>query len=266
MLKTVRVLAENGPVRVELARSEGRLVVVKRLFGFHPELERRLVREAEVVRKLDHPNILPLLEARDGALIYPYVPGVSLATALEAGRLTAPRAICVARGILQALAYAHRRGIIHNDVKPGNVILRGERVLLFDFGFAKDVGLAAITESQTALGTPSYMAPEQFAGQRSDPRSDLYAVGALSYHALAGQPPYGRDVLRVLLGDRTVPLAPLPKDASAAWPWLSQALAWEVSDRFADAKAMLRALPTGVPTNGASVSANVPGARQRTPA
>lgn len=243
MLKTVRVLAENGPVRVELARAHDRLVVVKRLFGFHPELERRLVREAEVVRKLDHPNILPILDARDGALVYPYVPGVSLARALDDGPLSPLRALRIARDLLAALAYAHGLGIIHNDVKPGNVVLRGERVMLLDFGFAKDVGLAAITESQTALGTPSYMAPEQFAGQRSDPRSDLYGVGAVVYHALTGAPPFGRDVLRVLVGDRSIPLRPLPPGSEAIQPWLQRALALDPAERYASAAVMRASLP-----------------------
>jgi serine/threonine protein kinase len=243
MIKTVRVLSENGPVRVELARSHGRLVVVKRLAGFHPLLERRLAREAEVVRKLDHPNILPLLEARDGALVYPYVPGVDLATALASGPLKPARALRIAADLLRALAYAHALGIIHNDVKPGNVMLRGERTLLHDFGFAKDVGLTAITSTSTALGTPSYMAPEQFTGERSDPRSDLYGIGAVVYHALSGRPPYGRDVLRVLVGDREVPLAPLPERAGRASVWVRRALAPAPEQRFASAEAMLAALP-----------------------
>ena len=243
MLKTVRVLAENGPVRVELARTRDRLVVSKRLFGFHPEMERRLAREAEVVRKLDHPNVLPILDVKDGALIYPYVPGVSLATALCQGPLPAERALQIAARLLDALDYAHGLGIIHNDVKPGNVILRGEEVLLLDFGFAKDVGLAAITESQMALGTPSYMAPEQFAGHRSDPRSDLYGVAALLYHAVTGSPPYGNDVIRVLVGDRSVPLAPLDGSLAPIEAWLRRALAPEPDDRFTNAQAMREAMP-----------------------
>lgn len=247
MLKTVRVLAENGPVRVELARTDGRLVVVKRLAGFHPTLERRLAREAEVVRKLDHPNILPLLAARDGALVYPYVPGIDLGEALRRGPLTPERALRVARDLLGALAYAHGLGIVHNDVKPANLMVRGERTLLLDFGFAKDLGLDAITAASTALGTPNYMAPEQFAGERSDPRSDLYGVGAVLYHALAGAPPYGRDVLRVLVGERAVPLAPLPGHATFAWPFVRRALDPEPDGRWPDAAAMLDALPTARP-------------------
>lgn len=244
MLKTVRVLSENGPVRVELARTEDRLVIVKRLAGFHPLLERRLEREAEVVRKLDHPNIVPLLSARDGALVYPYVPGIDLGAALARGPLSTARALRVAADLLAALAYAHGRGIIHNDVKPGNLIVRGERTLLLDFGFAKDVGLTAITSASTALGTPNYMAPEQFEGERSDPRSDLYGVGAVIYHALSGHPPYGRDVLRVLIGDRAVSLEPLPPSAACAWSWVRRALHPDPNRRWASAEEMLAELPT----------------------
>ncbi|MEX2501599.1 MAG: serine/threonine-protein kinase [Trueperaceae bacterium] len=238
MFSTVRVLAANGPIRVELARKGRRLVVVKRLQGFHPELERRLTREAEVVRKLDHDGILPLLEVRDGVLVYPYLPGVDLDVALEAGPLPLPRVAAVARHVLEALAYAHRLGIVHHDVKPGNVRLRGERAVLLDFGFAKDVALASITASRQALGTPNYMAPEQFSGQRDDPRSDLYGVAASCYHALSGRPPYGRDVLRVLLGDLAPTLEPLPQGCAALEAWILRGLALDPCDRPPDADAM----------------------------
>ena len=244
MLKTVRVLAANGPVRVELARTEDRLVVVKRMSGFNPSLERRLAREGEVAKKLDHPGILRLLSVRDGILVYPYLPGVNLADEFARGPLPVGRTMCIARDALSALAYAHGLGIIHHDVKPGNLMVRGERTLLMDFGFAKDVGLTAITATQTAMGTPNYMAPEQFAGIRDDPRSDLYGVGAVVFHALVGAPPYGRDVLRVLVGERDVPLQPLPRGADGLAPWLRRALALDPEARFTNADEMLVALPS----------------------
>lgn len=249
MLKTVRVLAENGPVRVELARAADRLVVVKRLSGFHPTLERRLEREARVVGRLDHPGILPLLSARDGVLVYPYLPGANLADVLARGPLPPARAVRIARDALAALAYAHRLGIIHHDVKPGNLVVRGERTVLIDFGFAKDLALSAITASETALGTPNYMAPEQFAGVRDDPRSDLYGLGAAVFHAVRGEPPYGGDVIRVLLGEADVPLQPLPPEAAALGPWIRRALEPDPERRFQEAASMLAALPE--PTAGA---------------
>lgn len=245
MLRTVRVLAENGPVRVEIARlggPAGRLVVVKRLVGFHPTLERRLAREAEVVTKLDHPGILPLVETRDGALVYPYVPGPSLAALVQGGPLPAPRVVRFADALLAALADAHRHGVVHHDVKPDNVLVRGDRPILTDFGFAKDLGLAAITGADTALGTPHYMAPEQFDGARGDPRSDLYALTATLYHALVGTPPWGAEALRVAAGGADLPLAAPPGAGAALAPWLRRGLARDPGARFPDADAMRVAL------------------------
>ena len=241
MLTTVRVLAEQGPIKVELARWRDRLVVVKRLQGSHPVLGERLQREAEVVGKLQHDNIVPLLGAEDGALVYAYCPGVSLAEALDRGALPLPRSLKIARDLLEALSYAHGRGVIHLDVKPGNILIKGERAMLTDFGFAKDLALTAITSQEMALGTPNYMAPEQFRGVRTDRRSDLYAAAAVMYHMLTGAPPYGRQVLRFLAGDDRVPLEPLPDDASALEAVVLRGLRREPDERFESAEAMLEA-------------------------
>ena len=242
MLTTVRVLAEQGPIKVELARWDDRLVVVKRLQGSHPVLGERLRREAEVVAKLQHANIVPLLGAEDGALVYAYCPGVSLAEALARGPLPLQRSLKIARDVLEALAYAHGEGIIHLDVKPGNILIKGERALLTDFGFAKDLALTAITGPQMALGTPNYMAPEQFQGVRTDVRSDLYATAAVLYHMLTGAPPYGRQVLRFLAGDDRVPLEPLPDRARELEDLVRRGLRREPEGRFPDARSMLEAL------------------------
>ncbi|MFO8148834.1 MAG: serine/threonine-protein kinase [Trueperaceae bacterium] len=242
MLETVRVLSQRGLVRVELARWHDRLVVVKRLVGVSAEVARRLEREADVVRKLDHPNIVPLLAAFDGNLVYGYVAGSDLASVLAGGALPPVRAVRVVADLLQALDHAHLQGVVHCDVKPGNVLLKGEHALLTDFGFAKDLALTAITGDQELLGTPNYMAPEQFQGVRTDHRSDIYGVGAVLYHALTGEPPYGSQVLRWLVGDDRVPRAPLPAAAQALAPVVDRALAREPEARFPHADAMLVAL------------------------
>ncbi len=242
MLTTVRVLAEQGPIKVELARWRDRLVVVKRLRGTHPVLGERLRREAEVVGKLQHDNIVPLLGAEDGALVYAYCPGVSLAEALARGPLPPQRSLKIARDVLAALDYAHGEGIIHLDVKPGNILIKGERALLTDFGFAKDLALTAITGQQMALGTPNYMAPEQFRGVRTDPRSDIYATAAVLYHMLGGAPPYGRQVLRFLAGDDRVPLDALPDRARGLEDVVRRGLSRDPDGRFESARAMLDAL------------------------
>lgn len=240
---TVRVLAEQGPVRVELARWGERLVVVKRLLAAHPVASQRLEREAAVVGKLRHDNIVPLLGVVDGSsLIYAYCPGVSLESALDRGPLRPRRAVKVAHDVLSALAYAHGQGVIHHDVKPANILVKGERALLTDFGFAKDLGLTAITAPDMLLGTPSFMAPEQFQGVRTDHRSDLYATAAVIYHMLTGAPPYGSQVVRWLAGDDRVPLEPLPPAAKAYAEVVIKGLARDPDDRYPTSEAFLQAL------------------------
>ncbi len=242
MLTTVRVLAEQGPIKVELARLDDRLVVVKRLQGNFPVLSQRLKREADVVGKLEHDNIVPLIGMEDGALVYAYCPGVSLAEALERGPLPLQRSLKIVRDVLRALDYAHGESVIHLDVKPANILIKGERALLTDFGFAKDLALTAITGQEMALGTPNYMAPEQFHGVRTDPRSDVYAVAAVMYHMLTGAPPYGRQVLRFLAGDDRVPLEPLPERSQALEGVVLRGLRRHPDERFESARAMLDAL------------------------
>lgn len=242
MIATVRVLAHRGPIRVELARWEGQLVIVKRFLGGSSQLAERLRREGQVVQKLHHENIVPLLATEDDRLIYAYCAGVSLAEALEAGPLRLELALKLTADVLRALDYAHGLGVIHFDVKPANILVRGDSALLTDFGFAKDLALTAITHQGVLLGTPNYMAPEQFRGDRSDLRSDIYSVGAVLYHMLSGTPPYGAQVMKVLMGDATVPLTPLPTEASYLEAVVRTALAYHPWQRFPSAAAMLSAL------------------------
>ncbi len=242
MFATVRILSDNGPVRVELARWQDRMVVVKRLRAHSPFLIARMQREAEVLRKLEHENIVPLLGYDGDALIYAYIPGVNLGAALEAGPLPLSRSHKLIGDVLLALEYAHKNGVIHLDVKPENILVRGEQALLADFGFAKDLAQVAITGDNVMLGTPSYMAPEQFQGERSDPRSDLYAAGAVLYHMMTGASPYGREVIRFLVGDNRVQLAPLPPEAGELAEVVYRALERTPERRFQSAREMLAAL------------------------
>lgn len=239
MLMTVRVLSDNGPVRVELARWDDQLVVVKKLRGFSPQFSQRLEREAAVVGRLRHENIVPLLDVQEGgSLVYAYCPGVALDEALDRGPLRPRRSVRIIADVLTALAYAHDQGVIHLDIKPGNILVKGDAALITDFGFAKDLGLTAITAQDMLLGTPNYMAPEQFQGVRTDHRSDLYAAGAVLYHMLTGSPPYGNQVIRFLAGDSRVPLEPL---AGAAKPYqevVARALTRDPDERYATAEKM----------------------------
>ncbi|MDQ3458372.1 MAG: serine/threonine protein kinase [Deinococcota bacterium] len=238
----MRVLSSSGPMRVELAQWHDRLVVVKRLQGFSHVLEARLRREASVVKKLQHDNIIPLLATEGDRIIYAYCSGMSLAEALRGGTIRPKRAVRIAADVLRALDYAHGMNVIHCDVKPSNIMIKGDKALLTDFGFAKDLAMTAITAPGMLLGTPNYMAPEQFRGDRSDPRSDLYAVGAVLFHMLTGAPPYGSQALRFLAGDDRLTLAPLQGEAEPLEGAIGRALSRDPKARFESAAEMLRAL------------------------
>src|SRR5437879_2131444 len=199
-----RELAGGGMSRVFVAidRVLGRKVVVKVL---PPELaagvnRERFRREIQVVAQLQHPHIVPLLSAGEqGDLLWytmPYIEGESLRAALERKRqFTARDVIRILHDIVDALAFAHERGVIHRDIKPANVLTQGSHALVTDFGVAKALSaampLSGVTSAGIAIGTPAYMAPEQLAGDASaDHRMDIYAVGLLAYELLTGVSPF----------------------------------------------------------------------------
>lgn len=201
----------------------------------------RFEREGDVSERLDHPNTARLLRREPGLLVYEYVEGRTLADVLADGRPGPARALEIARGLLGPVAHAHGRGIIHLDIKPANVLIEPcGRVRVVDFGCAKDLTLAAITELDARLGTPHYMAPEQFRGTRDDPRSDVYSVGAVLYETLVGRPPFAHDPFGWLAG-RAGPPDEWPDNPRVARV-LRTALQRHPGDRYADALAMLAAL------------------------
>src|SRR5690349_9396789 len=159
----------------------------------------RFVREIGIAAQLQHPNILPLLDSgsADGLLYYvmPYVEGESLRERLRRdGPMPTGEIVRILSEIVDALSLAHLHGIVHRDIKPANVLLSGRHALVADFGVAKAVREATAHELTTvgvALGTPTYMAPEQAAADpHVDHRADIYAVGVLAYELLAGHPPF----------------------------------------------------------------------------
>jgi eukaryotic-like serine/threonine-protein kinase len=180
----------------------GRRVVLKVL---PPELANvvnieRFRREVQLAATLQQPFIVPVLSAgeADGLLYYsmPRVDGETLQRRLERERqLPIDDTIRILRDVASALAYAHSRGIVHRDIKPANVLLSGQHALVTDFGIAKALGDATkpsqLTATGIVVGTPSYMAPEQAAGDSTiDHRVDLYAIGVLAFEMLTGQPPF----------------------------------------------------------------------------
>ena len=161
-----------------------------------PEMRERFRREAEAASQLVHPHICAILDY--GALgdtvyiVMPYLAGGSLADVLTRDRTVPPAAAAAVCGqIATALDYAHRRGIVHRDVKPDNVLFDEDgHALLTDFGIATARFHARLTKTGRAMGTPHYMSPEQAMGKMVDGRSDLYAVGVMLYEMLLGFPPF----------------------------------------------------------------------------
>jgi serine/threonine-protein kinase len=202
--------------------SLSRRVVVKVL---PPELaagvnRERFRREIQVAAQLQHPHIVPLLSAGEhGDLLWytmPFIEGESLRAAIEGKRSFSPREVVrILHDVVDALAFAHARGVIHRDIKPANILTQGSHALVTDFGVAKAISAAlpigAVTTAGIAIGTPAYMAPEQLAGDpAADHRIDIYAVGLLAYELLTGVSPFTgaspRETLAAQLTRDPVPL------------------------------------------------------------
>ncbi|HYC32743.1 MAG TPA: protein kinase [Gemmatimonadales bacterium] len=198
-----REIGQGGMAIVYLAEDirHGRKVAIKVL---HPELSavlggERFLAEIKVTANLQHPHILGLIDSGEaGGLLYyvmPFVAGESLRARLMRERqLPVEEALRLTREVASALDYAHRQGVVHRDIKPENILLQDGAALVADFGIALAVhqaGGSRMTQTGMSLGTPAYMSPEQAMGEREiGPRSDVYALGAMSYEMLAGEPPF----------------------------------------------------------------------------
>ncbi|MEX0935428.1 MAG: protein kinase [Gemmatimonadota bacterium] len=260
----VREIGRGGTSVVYLARDRelGRDVAIKLIRPGYVRDEdalARLVREARTVGKLQHPSIVMLLGTRrlrdhGLALILQYVPGITLKQRIEAeGPLPFSDVEKILRDLGRALSYAHGHRIVHRDIKPENVFLdeAGEIARLADFGLARawdsDSGL---TLPGTAIGTPTYMSPEQVDGADLDGRSDLYSLGLVGYEMLAGVPPWaGESLYSVIYKQKHEELPPLSEVRSGVPENLRRAIEGaiqkEPGDRWPDARAFLEALGRG---------------------
>ncbi|MEU8959424.1 Stk1 family PASTA domain-containing Ser/Thr kinase [Streptomyces sp. NPDC048518] len=205
-----QVLGRGGMAEVYLAHDTrlGRTVAVKTLrvdLARDPSFQARFRREAQSAASLNHPAIVAVYDTGedyvDGVsipyIVMEYVDGSTLRELLHSGRKLLPeRAMEMTIGILQALEYSHRNGIVHRDIKPANVMLtRNGQVKVMDFGIARAMGDSGMTMTQTAavIGTAQYLSPEQAKGEQVDARSDLYSTGCLLYELLTVRPPFVGD-------------------------------------------------------------------------
>jgi tetratricopeptide (TPR) repeat protein len=268
-----RELGRGGMATVWLGRDlrHDRLVAIKIL---HPELAGaigvdRFIREVRLTARLQHPNIVPILDS--GVLVAPdgtslpwyamaYLEGESLRTRLARERqLPIEEALNITEAVGDALQTAHRQGIVHRDIKPENVFLSDGHVYVLDFGIAKalvETGVQRLTSTGLAIGTPAYMSPEQAMADRIDARTDQYSLATILYEMLAGEPPFSGPTAQAIVARRLAeparPLLPVrstvPEPVERA---VLRALERAPADRFPDLRTFIAALrgtaSSGVP-------------------
>ncbi|MBI2686622.1 MAG: ankyrin repeat domain-containing protein [Acidobacteria bacterium] len=250
----------------------GRAVAIKQIRiepGATPEqgtlLRHRLVREASAAGKLSHPGIVTVYhlgeEGSDIFIVMEYVAGPTLERALASNSLDLPRRLDILRQAADALDFAHRFGIVHRDVKPGNILLREDGVVkIADFGIAKMTQQIATSENLTragsSLGSPAYMSPEQVRAMQVDSRSDQFSLGVIAFQMLTGRMPFSADnahalMFQIISADPFANLPPgLPSGAAEA---LAPALAKDPQHRYPTCGAMVQALAAalGLPLHNA---------------
>ncbi len=271
-----RELGAGGMATVYLAEDvrHHRKVAIKVL---HPELSavlgpERFLKEIELTANLQHPHILPLFDSGNaGGLLYyvmPYIDGETLRARLEReGQLPITDALRIATEAADALQYAHDRGVVHRDIKPENILLQNGHALVADFGIAlavEQAGGVRMTQTGLSLGTPHYMAPEQAMGDKHiGPRADIYALGAVTYEMLAGEPPFtgpnSQAIVAKVITEAPPSLAAHRRSVSAnVDAAVARALEklpadrWQTTSKFAEA---LMTPDAGVPAAGARATA-----------
>ncbi len=212
----------------------------------------RFLREAQAMIRLTHPHIMGVFDVGQTAdwhyLVLEYVPGQDLTAVLQKGALTVETAVTHARHILQALAFAHDQDIIHRDIKPQNIIITPEgQAKVHHFGLALSVHEPRLTQAGAIEGTILYLSPEQVQGQAATVQTDLYAVGALFYEMLTGQPPFQGETAATILAQIASQPVPWPRQINPAVPPAMEQvvvtlLAKEANGRYPTAQAALEAL------------------------
>ncbi len=254
------LLGRGGMAEVRAARDErlDRDVAVKILrpeLAADPLVRQRFESEARTSARLSHPNVVNVFDAgSDDESVYMVMerlPGETLDDELTAGPMAVDRVVSVGAQVLDALAAAHAAGVIHRDIKPGNVLTCPDGVVkVADFGIATVLGAASVTATGLIIGTPAFLAPERAEGQPASDRSDIYSVGAVLYSCLTGRRPFEADsavaLMTVMQTRHPTPIHDLrPEVPAGLVEVVARAMAKDPARRFASAAEMRAALLAG---------------------
>jgi len=253
----------------------GRQVAVKvlgRHFARDQSFVARFRREAQAAAALNHPNLVSVFDtgSDDGThyIVMEYVAGTTLANVIrDEGRLPPDRAAAIALAVARALAFAHRAGLVHRDVKPGNIMLTGDgTVKVMDFGIARTTNGESLTQTAAVLGTATYFSPEQAQGKSVDARSDIYALGCVLFEMLTGHPPFsGENPVAVayqhVREDPPRPSGQAPGVPPALEAIVMRCLAKDPDDRYQSAEDLaddLQRFRSGSPVDATALLAHRP--------
>ncbi|HHS98514.1 MAG TPA: serine/threonine-protein kinase [Chloroflexi bacterium] len=273
-----------GPYRIVEKLGQGGMATVFK--AYHPALDRyvaikvlhpafqedphflaRFQREARIVAKLDHPNIVPVYDFAEHRghpyLVMRFIEGETLKARLRRGPLSLEEVWRVMRAVGDALSYAHRQGVLHRDIKPSNIILTPDgHVYLTDFGLARMAQAGESTLSRDMMvGTPQYISPEQAKGETNlDARTDIYSLGVVLYELLVGRVPFQADTPYAVIHDHIFTPLPLPRKINPDLPEplervLLKALAKDPDDRFQSVEEMMQAFEEALGTASTVASA-----------
>jgi eukaryotic-like serine/threonine-protein kinase len=264
----VELLGQGGMAKVYKGyqKSIDRYVAVKVLPphpGLDEQFKERFQLEAKTIGGLQNPNILPLYDfGTDNDVVYlvmAYVEGGTLEDIIDSGAMAVTDVERILRSIANGLDYAHRRGIIHRDIKPGNILINDGHPLLADFGLVKWMASGTNLTGTAIIGTPSYMAPEQGQGLDVDSRVDIYALGAMVYEMLTGRQPYGGSTaMQIIFKHINDPVPDIleerPDLPPQVAPVLERAMAKEPEFRYATAGEFAEAFSSAIHSSNDSLA------------
>ncbi len=251
-----------------------RYVAIKALhpaFGEDPSFLARFQREARVVARLEHPNVVPVYDYAEHEgrpyLVMKFIEGDTLKARLSQGPLSSDEINKVVDSVGAALGYAHKQGVLHRDIKPSNVLLANDgQIYLADFGLARIAQSGESTlSSDMIMGTPQYISPEQAMGKKDlDEGTDIYSFGVMLYEIVVGQVPFNADTPFSIIHDHIYSPLPMPRDINPKIPErvervLLKALAKERADRYPDVASLVTAfkgawMEAGVPMQGTAIT------------